>query len=478
VNAKESNENGFYCYLWNNLSTKDRFKLLQGKKRTVWLFGAGASHHYALNARGVNMPLAKDFFKAMHRLPTVEGFNAHIGPFISYLLNYRGVHPLKASEWTEDIEKFMNSIENEIDELRRKKDKNKLTNDEFEKSIALSTVFTNMHFIFANVINEAQNGSSCSAYSELMKFCSPEDTFITFNWDTLIDKALAASGTWTPNDGYGMGFSAFFDGKWKEKVDSPMMPASRWKLLKLHGSTNWLVPYTGIRPETLKIRCIITESDKVFLFWQASLPYETHNGCWHGGYGLTCYGYYPPYLPVNCFSTTAISPEENHVFMFGHKGMFAPSDESLARGIPSLPLLITPVPQKRYDAYTNVMGNLWHLAEKAFEETDKIVAIGYSFPPTDTRTLSLLRNTLLRRKNQVELTIVDPFADAISKKIGHEYIQSAESVSLQNMTFEKYIDDLWQEAPSLVNETSNKNAEFRHWVQRLRIFQGWSFENK
>ncbi len=477
VDAKELNENGFYRFLWNNLSTRDRLRVLQGKKRTVWLFGAGASYHYAMNTRGVNMPLARDFFKAMHRLPTTDGFNAHIGPLISYLQSYRGVHPLEASEWTEDIEQFMTSIETEIDELREKKERNELTDDEFKKSIALSTVFTNMTFIFANVINEAQNGSSYSAYSELVKFFSPEDTFITFNWDTLMDRALAASGTWTPNDGYGIGFSAFFDGKWKEEVDSSLTIASNWKLLKLHGSTNWLVPYTFIHLENLKIQGIIKESDKVFLFWQASLPYETHKGRWHGGYGPTCYGYYPPHLPANCFSTTAISPEEGRVIvMGGYKGIVAPFDEPLVQGVPSSPLLITPVRQKRYDAYSSVIEKLWDLAEKAFAETDRIVAIGYSFPTTDTKALSLVRNTLSRRKNQVELTIVDPFANDIAKEIGDEYIECAESVSLQNVTFEKYIDVLWEEAPLLVKATSDNNAEFKQWVERLRAFQSWPIE--
>lgn len=479
MDVKELTENGFYCFLWDNLSIRDRFRVLQGKKRTVWLFGAGASHHYALNNRGVNMPLARDFFKAMHRLPTTDGFNAYVGPLISFLHNYRGVHPLKASEWTEDIEQFMTSIETEIYELREKKEKNELTDEEREKSIALSMVFINMTFILANVINEAQDGSSYSAYSELLKFCSPEDTFITFNWDTLIDKALATSGAWTPNDGYGIGFSAFFDGKWKEKVDSSPTLESNWKLLKLHGSTNWLVPYTFIHLETLKIKSIITESDNVFLFWQATLPYETYKGRWYGGYGPTCYGYYPPHLPANCFSTTAISPKKGHVMvMASYKGIFAPFDEPLVQGVPSSPLLITPVRQKRYDSYTSVIGNLWDLAEKAFAETDKIVVIGYSFPPTDTRALSLVRNTLSMRKNQVELTIVDPFANAIAKQIGDEYIESAESVSLQNVTFEKYIDVLWQEAPLLVKATSDNNAEFKQWVERLRAFQSWPIEKK
>ena len=474
MNTRDSRENEFYLFLWNNLQARDRLKVLRGTKRTVWLFGAGASYHYALNSRGVNMPLARDFFKAMHMLPTTDGFNAYIGPLLSYLHSHRGVDLSKVSEWTEDIEDFMTSVEAEIDELREKKEKSELTHDEFEKSIALSTVFTNMTFIFANVLNEAQNGPSYSAYSELLKFCGPEDIFITFNWDTLIEKALASSGAWTPNNGYTVDFSAFFDGKWKDKVDSSSIVESNWQLLKLHGSTNWLVPYTGIYPETLKIQSVVTGSDKVFLFWQASLPYETYKGRWYGGYSPACYGYYPPHLPSKCFSRKEISPKKGYVrYTFSHKGIFAPFSEPTVQGVPSSPLLITPVRQKRYDDYSSVIGNLWNLAEQAFAGADNIVAIGYSFPVTDTKALDLIRNTLSRRKNQVELTIVDPYADAITERIGNKYIESAKSVSLHKSTFEKYIDALRQEAPSLIKAISDKNTEFKQWVERLWAFQSW-----
>jgi hypothetical protein len=80
---------------------------------------------------------------------------------------------------------------------------------------------------------------------------------------------------------------------------------------------------------------------------------------------------------------------------------------------------------------------------------------------------------LSRRKKQVELTIVDPSANAIAKQIGDEYIELAESVSIQNVTFEKYIDVLWQEAPSLVKAASDNNVEFKQWVERTRAFQSW-----
>lgn len=75
-------DDGFLAFLWDNLSPKDRIRILSDSPKTVWFFGAGASHHYALNSRGIHIPLANDFFEAFNSLPTSEGFQAHIGPLI------------------------------------------------------------------------------------------------------------------------------------------------------------------------------------------------------------------------------------------------------------------------------------------------------------------------------------------------------------------------------------------------------------
>src|SRR3569833_1218467 len=105
---------GFLRYQWANLWARDRAKLLSRSPRTLWLFGAGASHHYDLNAHGVPVPLANGFFSAFNALPTSTGFNAHVGPFISYLGEFRNIPPDRVSEWTENIETFMTSLEKRI----------------------------------------------------------------------------------------------------------------------------------------------------------------------------------------------------------------------------------------------------------------------------------------------------------------------------------------------------------------------------
>src|SRR5579872_285926 len=197
----ETVSDDFLIFCWSNLPPRDRAKVMAGYPRTLWLFGAGASHHYNLNARGVPVPLANGFFEAFHNLPTSQGFHAHIGPFISYLGHYRGVQAQDVSRWRENIEDFMTYIEAEISELRAKKAEGDLNADDFSKGLSAALVFNNLGFILASVVNEAQNGPSDWLYRYLLEFCGPNDAFITFNWDTILDRALIDTGGWNPNDG-------------------------------------------------------------------------------------------------------------------------------------------------------------------------------------------------------------------------------------------------------------------------------------
>lgn len=463
-------ENGFLDFSWENLPPRDRVKVMADSPRTVWIGGAGASHHYDLNARGVPIPLSTGFFSAFHALPTSEGFHAHVGPLISFLHHGRGVNPLEVPQWTENIEDFMTSIEGELDALRNKKKKQKLNKKDMEKVFLLSSVYNNMHFIFANVVNEAQNGPSTSLYHYLLKFCGPNDTFITFNWDTLLDRALADTGGWTPNSGYGFSFSSTFDGTWKKEVESAPVFPTNWKLLKLHGSTNWLVPYTFVHLETLEYGSHVPESSDVFLYWQSTLPYETFKSRWRGGYAPTCYCYYPPNLPVAGFTREQLSPGEGKVFLqISPMGIFSPFKEPAGLGVPSSPLLITPVHQKRYDIYQSSIEDLWQQSMAAMEKAEKIVIIGYSFPSTDTRPLELFRNILDSKGAAVSVEIVVPDAKDIASRIGNTHLAKAKNVVIHSVKFEDYLPILWNDAPQLMKRAAAKHSDVKAWLDRIYI---------
>ena len=59
-------------------------------------------------------------------------------------------------------------------------------------------------FLFAYVVNVIQNGPVSKAHINLASVLSPSDGIVTFNWDTLMDRALAESTEWRVDSGYGV----------------------------------------------------------------------------------------------------------------------------------------------------------------------------------------------------------------------------------------------------------------------------------
>ena len=473
-------EDPFLAFMWDNLSPRDRIKVLNEMPKTVWFIGAGASHHYAMNSRGVNVPLANGFFEAFNSLPTSEGFQAHVGPFISYLLHSRGIKPAEVPNWRENIEEFMTSIEREVDELRQRiNNQSELDSIDTEKKFSLTTTFNNLTFIFANVINEAQNGPSYSAYHDLLRFCGPKDIFVTLNWDTLLDRALADSGCWTPNSGYGFSFSSIMDGTWMPEIESSLVIPTDWRLIKLHGSTNWLVPYIGLVPVSLEYQAIIPEIDKIFLYWHSAVPYETYRERWRGGYAVTCYGYYPPNLPISAFSEASLSAPPGHVKLRVIPiNIFSPFQEPTDTGIDSSPLLITPVRQKKYERYASIIERLWQQAHESLSSADRIVIIGYSLPPTDTRPLEMLRAALETRKGAVSVEIVDPYANDVALRIGDNYLSNAKKVTIHSLTFEDYLGLLWKNAPRMMKQAAERYDEVSNWISLIyKLKRSGKYEN-
>lgn len=456
---------------WRNLPPRERAKVLAGSTKTTWWFGAGASHHYAENVGGVPVPLANGFFPAFHSLPTSGGLHAHVGPFISFLEHYRGIPPQEVAFWGENIEDFMTSIEQELDELKSRRSTKKRSPEELAKIFSLSSVFSNMTFIMANVVNEAQNGPSESIYRYILDFCGPDDAFITFNWDTLLDRALVDSGGWTPNVGYGLQFTSALDSTWKPQVEGERAFETNWKLLKLHGSTNWLVPYSFVHLKTLEQTSLVPGSDRIFLYWQATLPYATHKSRWRGGYAPTTYCYYPPNIPADLFSAKQLAaPPGKMIIRAALKHIFSPGDEANAEGVVSSPLLITPVRQKRYDVYQPAIHSLWKQAAQSLRSSNQIVIVGYSFPRTDTRALELLGDTLASKRGEIAVTIVSPDATDIFRRI-REVLKDARSVKTYDLKFEEYIEVLASEIPSRMKKAarSKRNKGVRDWINRMYL---------
>ena len=60
---------------------------------------------------------------------------------------------------------------------------------------------------------------------------------------------------------------------------------------------------------------------------------------------------------------------------------------------------------------------LWEKARKALSECEELYVIGYSFPPTDTVSKNLFRESLLSNKNKKKVVIWNPYPEKIENLI-------------------------------------------------------------
>jgi hypothetical protein len=168
------------------------------------------------------------------------------------------------------------------------------------------------------------------------------DLVITFNYDVAIEHSLKREGLWHINDGYG--FELGISG----------LPASKVKILKLHGSTNWWGPlFDGLRG-----------------FFQAgpnSLPSR------------------PVVLFAHDFEFLGYPPGSRDP---QYRGDSRPAVQTA---------LIIPTRHKRFYLQTSFgreweefWKDLWNQAAQALNASEEIVIIGYSMPVADEDARQLL----------------------------------------------------------------------------------------
>jgi len=95
-----------------------------------------------------------------------------------------------------------------------------------------------------------------------------------------------------------------------------------------------------------------------------------------------------------------------------------------------LPLIIPPTMIKQYTI--PVISKAWQGASKAIENADRIIFIGYSFPPTDTIMKFFLGTSLANNRKGCRISIIDRSA--------HQVMESLKTVFANNMSM--YIDPI------------------------------------
>jgi hypothetical protein len=405
-------------------------------KRAI-ILGAGASCSYDASPTGVRPPLAKEIISTFSKLSLAENRLVLIGHLVNYVRDTRGIPPAFFSRWDEDIECFFSEIDDEIEKISKQiSDGAKLDTATFLSNQLTVGAYNQLIFLFAAILNDIQNGPVSLPYSLLASELNQNDAVITFNWDTLFDRALWSTGNWSPKTGYFLTPESIFDDDWisandySESINSPLY-------LKLHGSTNWLAPYhqPGLHFST-KQRFTLSSygMDKLYVFLRATAPYHTHESRYWGPYEPFSYCYYPPNLPL-----------KRDDVPIGHtpvRILFAPDLPEHANSsigeqtVYSMPLIVPPIRNKQYLRYGKVFSSLWNKSKDVLSNVEEIYIIGYSFPTTDHVTKAMFFDSVTSNQNLKKIVIWNPFPEDIYRMLKDEMNIDSKIIEVWKRRFE------------------------------------------
>ncbi len=374
----------------------------------VYLLGAGASKSYEISKTNERLPLAVDFFTTFNKLKISANGWVIISDLIGYVKDKRNISFSEFSKYNEDIEKLHTEIQEHYLEAISKKD----NYDIYRYGRAYSQLIS----LFCSVINEIQNGDESEFHKNLVLGLDEDDVIITFNWDTLIDKSLRNNTDWTVKDGYSLSPEKVYCDRWVEGVAS----GTKNKLLKLHGSTNWISSYISYDFQEEKIAFQHAGSNELIYIYESTIkPYPCYDGRYMAGYEDFSMGYYPPNIPS--IEDKRKVPDNHVVMQKIFRNGINPKGTSSSEGIVSLPIIIPPVKNKSYEFYGNLFPSIWKEAEDSLADADNIYVLGYSFPATDKPSTDLFKKAFSRRSSIPNVVIVNPNPDEIVHKFTFDF---------------------------------------------------------
>lgn len=385
----------------------------------VWIFGAGASKAYSASPTGQRMPVARDFFATYEAIKALTDSRWVLrGNLVTYLAREHGAPLERPFDHITDIEALHSEVEERLFSILKGKGRSSDYErpEDVERTSLYFKTYTELLFLFAAVINEIQDGPPSIVHEKIIKTLTTDDVLVTFNWDTLLDRALFNSTNWKPDFGYGFTPRNLMETSgWREPISNPDFTGP--KLIKLHGSTNWLT--SAITVENGKfVPTQQAPTNAVSVYLHSTGPYDTYDGRWLRPYEPFSYGYYPP----NLDDPGKEAPKGYALYRANLRGpIFAKRGPAGDSGVVSMPLIIPPVKNKSYDYYGDLFRSLWRQAEEGLSQAECIFIIGYSFPKTDVQSTSLFLRAMMQRSTVPEIVVLNPEPDEILEKLIHEF---------------------------------------------------------
>lgn len=214
---------------------------LDGEHRAVVVLGAGASRGASCVRRsGVQPPLDADFFDQAARASGLLGANDR--KLLHFIREQYGATRFPT------LEEFFTQLE-AVDRFHNEFNIRGRISRQFE--LHLGT----LRMLIPRLLGAALADQNCRWHERLAHALRTRDSVISFNYDTLMDRALTRAGgkRWKPEVGYGFEASGSLD-LWRPP---PARGGVKYpiKLLKPHGSLNW-----NVVGETVEL---VTEYDAV-----------------------------------------------------------------------------------------------------------------------------------------------------------------------------------------------------------------------
>ncbi|ABO50664.1 hypothetical protein Dred_2147 [Desulforamulus reducens MI-1] len=320
----------------------------------VYVLGAGAGAAYTGSYLGETSPVAKNFFQKAMRVLNIHQIRDrhyedqdltfdHIFNFIERLW---GVTKDKVKNSNLDMEEVLTLLNIEIEEDEPGRER-------------LLQAYEEYLLLMALTFDKILYGDPCPDHNKISESLDYGDIIISFNYELLMDYALKRAnpqrGLWCIQDGYGMpcrhlGGSFSADSFKQQKNNTP--GNAKVKLLKLHGSLNWLYcPRCG----------------QVYV-------YEHNDALGH------------------------------NVIINGMANMIKCTTQRCCNKLSRV--IIPPTLMKNYQSIPFIP-DLWHQARKALQQASEIIVIGYSFPTTDFRSNWMFRKAMVDNKVLKKVTIID-----------------------------------------------------------------------
>ena len=341
--------------------------MTSSSRKIAYVLGAGfsyGSHHFApVGQHKVNMPLQFSLFEELcryhhKRITSLDQVAKAIRKYFSPN-TYRATRKKGSSRHQDLFGLSVEEIVTLFDEI--------VTNKK-EGFKEIHSAAEELQGLTVELINHLSTNGKPGQNKLLKSFASrlmQTDVVLTFNWDTLLERVLSNQNKyhWHTSWGYGKTVRHTFS---TSERNIPSIPKKYPRLLKLHGSINWVAYKTN---NTTK--CSITPS-------------------WGPGNKIENVVMMPPKM---------IKPE-----VWGRQTFSELSSVSVGNN---------EIPRTFYP-------NLWEEAETHLAGCRRIVFIGYSFPPADFAVGNMLRRAISNMKVSTgqfpEIDIVDPNAADLAKR--------------------------------------------------------------